>query len=71
MEKHETISLAIKKRFGQHIAFLQQLARARSTNSSTPETSDPVNPVEKAVADVIHSEMHQLCFKAEMIGVTT
>jgi len=50
MEKHEAISLAIEKRFGQHIAFLQRLVRARSTNSSTPETSDPDIPVEKEVA---------------------
>ena len=71
MGKNEAISLAIEKRFGQHIAFLQRLVRARSTNSSTPETSDPDNPVEKEVADVIHREMHQLGFKAEMIGVST
>ena len=71
MEKREAISAVVQEHFDEQVEFLQRLVSARSTNPFTPETSPPDVPVEKEVAALIHQELHQLGFHAELHGVSS
>ncbi|MBN2302879.1 MAG: M20 family metallopeptidase [Anaerolineae bacterium] len=53
-----------------HIAFLQDLVRAKSANPFTPDTSDPDEPIERDVAVLIHDRLREIGLAPEFKGVT-
>ncbi len=70
MEKPEAVAGAIAESFNQQVDFLQRLIRARSPNPFAPDTSLPDNPLEEAVAAVVHQELRRLGFQAALHGVS-
>jgi acetylornithine deacetylase len=52
------------------IAFLQRLVQTRSANPFTPETSDPHEPIERAVAHLIHNALASLGLRPELKGMS-
>lgn len=70
MEKPEAVAGAIAEFFDQQVDFLQRLIRARSPNPFAPDTSLFDNPVEEAVAAVVHQELQRLGFQTALHGVS-
>jgi acetylornithine deacetylase/succinyl-diaminopimelate desuccinylase-like protein len=52
----------------EQIAFLQALVRARSANPFIPDTSDPSEPIERAVAYLIHDKLRAIGLEPEFKG---
>jgi succinyl-diaminopimelate desuccinylase len=52
----------------EQIAFLQALVRARSANPFIPDTSDPSEPIERAVAYLIHDKLREIRLEPEFKG---
>ena len=60
----------IRRRRDEHIAFLQQLIRTRSANPFTPDTSDPDEPVERAVAHLLAERLRAMGLSPVLSGVS-
>jgi acetylornithine deacetylase/succinyl-diaminopimelate desuccinylase-like protein len=52
----------------EQIAFLRALVRARSANPFIPDTSDPSEPIERAVAYLIHDKLREIGLEPELNG---
>ncbi|RPI96923.1 MAG: M20 family peptidase [Chloroflexi bacterium] len=54
----------------EQIAFLQALVRTRSANPFIPDTSDPDEPIERAVATMIDRQLRAIGMEPEFKGVS-
>lgn len=70
MEHQAVIAAVIAELFDQQVDFLQRLARTKSANPFTPDTSSPDVPVEEEMARVISQELHHLGFPVALHGVS-
>lgn len=60
----------IDRRRDEHVAFLQALVHTRSANPFTPDTSDPDEPVERAVAHLLAERLRTMGLSPALSGVS-
>lgn len=61
---------AILRNWDEQVAFLQSIIRARSANPYTPDTTDPHEPIERDVANLIYAKLRTIGAKPSYVGVS-